>query len=120
MPAEFSDKIHKNHKLMLIILIYYNKKPSIQLSKTDPLLFFLQRLRDEAHRFAISSHRNKRSKNLVKSELDLIPGIGAKRKKTLLHTFGSKKGIMNAGINDLANVKGISKSLANNIYNYFH
>jgi len=99
---------------------HYNNNSPIRLNKTDPLLFFLQRLRDEAHRFAISSHRNQRSKNLVKSELDLIPGVGAKRKKTLLHTFGSKKGIMNAGINDLVNVKGISKSLANDIYNFFH
>ena len=99
---------------------YLKNKPPMKLSKTDPLMFFLQRLRDEAHRFAISSHRNLRSRTLVKSELDLIPGIGAKRKKTLLHTFGSKRGIIDAGMNDLSNVKGISKSLASDIYKFFH
>ena len=95
-------------------------KKSFKFKNTDPLLYFLQRLRDEAHRFAITSHRTKRSKSLFKSELDLVPGIGAKRKKCLLNNFGSTKNIKDAAIEDLINVEGISKSLAIKIYNFFH
>ena len=75
---------------------------------------------DEAHRFAVTSHRIKRSKNLFKSELDLVPGIGTKRKKSLLNNFGSTKNIKDAAIEDLLHVEGINKSLAIKIYNFFH
>jgi excinuclease ABC subunit C len=86
----------------------------------DPVLYFLQRLRDEAHRFAIGSHRARRSAGLQQSVLDEIPGIGARRKKALLHHFGSAKAIGRAGVADLASVPGISRSLANKIYEWFH
>jgi len=90
------------------------------LKRNDPSLFYLQRLRDEAHRFAIGAHRQKRGKNIRYNPLDEIPGIGQKRKKELLNTFGSAKGVSRAKINELAKVDGISKCLALNIYNWFN
>jgi excinuclease ABC subunit C len=90
------------------------------LPPSHTVLYFLQRLRDEAHRFAISAHRAKRSKTLTKSELDEIPGIGGARKKALLHRFGSAKAIAQAGIEDLSAVNGISAGLAKRIYDHFH
>ncbi|MEQ8734638.1 MAG: excinuclease ABC subunit UvrC [Rhodospirillaceae bacterium] len=95
-------------------------KPPFTLPPSHPALYFLQRLRDEAHRFAISSHRNKRSRAIVQSELDQIPGIGAQRKKALLHRFGSAKAIGQAGTEDLAAVDGISAGLAKKLYDHFH
>ena len=92
----------------------------ITLPMRDPVLFFLQRLRDEAHRFAIGAHRDKRSKALVKSLLDDIPGIGPKRKKALLHHFGAAKAVADAGRADLEAVDGINKSTAVKIYEWFH
>ena len=86
----------------------------------DPVLYFLQRLRDEAHRFAIGSHRARRSVRLVHSALDDIPGIGAARKRALLHHFGSAKAVAAAGIADLEAAPGISGSIARKIYNWFH
>jgi excinuclease UvrABC nuclease subunit len=86
----------------------------------DPVLYFMQRLRDEAHRFAIGFHRKKRQMELGRSELDEIHGIGASRKRALLHHFGSVRGIKQAGLKDLEMVKGVSKSLAKKIYNHFH
>jgi len=83
-------------------------------------LFLLQRLRDEAHRFAIGAHRDKRSKSLVRSTLDDIPSIGAKRKKALLHHFGAAKAVAEAGRTDLEAVDGINKTTANIIYEWFH
>ena len=90
------------------------------LPPRDPVLFFLQRLRDEAHRFAIGAHRDKRSKSLTRSLLDDIPSIGAKRKKALLHHFGAAKAVTEAGRADLEAVEGISKATANRIYEWFH
>jgi len=90
------------------------------LPPRDPVLFFLQRLRDEAHRFAIGAHRDKRSKSLTRSLLDDIPSIGAKRKKALLHHFGAAKAVTEAGRADLEAVDGISKATANRIYEWFH
>jgi len=90
------------------------------LPPSHPVLYLLQRLRDEAHRFAISSHRIKRSKAISRSELDQIPGIGANRKRALLHRFGSAKAVSQAGIEDLSAVDGISSGLAKRIYDYFH
>ncbi|MEM6781687.1 MAG: excinuclease ABC subunit UvrC [Pseudomonadota bacterium] len=95
------------------------KKP-FQLPINDPILHYLQRLRDEAHRFAIGAHRTRRKNDQVKSPLDGISGIGAKRKRSLLLHFGSGKEVMNASVEDLHNVDGISKELAQKIYDYFH
>lgn len=86
----------------------------------DPVLYFLQRLRDEAHRFVIGSHRARRSATLTRSTLDEIPGIGGQRKKALLHHFGSAKAIAHAGVADLQAVPGISAAMANKIYEWFH
>jgi excinuclease ABC subunit C len=95
-------------------------KPPITFPPRDPVLHYLQRLRDEAHRFVIGAHRAKRSKTLSRSELDEVPGIGATRKKALLHHFGSAKGVREAGLGDLEAVPGISKAVARKIYDYFH
>ena len=86
----------------------------------DPVLYFLQRLRDEAHRFAIGFHRQKRGKAAVKSSLDGVPGIGPKRKKALLHLFGSAGAVEAAGLADLEAVDGVSKAMAKKIYDWFH
>lgn len=94
--------------------------PAFQLPARDPVLYYLQRLRDEAHRFAISTHRAGRSKALVTSELDEIPGIGAARKKALLHHFGSARGVKQAGLEDLQAAPGISRETAKRIYEFFH
>lgn len=99
-------------------LIMPGKEP-FQLDFNSPLLYFLQRLRDEAHRFAITTHRNARTKNIAKSKIDDLPGIGSLRKKALLQHFGSVEFIKQASIKDLILVKGISYPLAQNIYDYF-
>jgi len=99
--------------------IYYENKEFI-LNRNDPLLFFIQRLRDEAHRFAISAHRAKRKKNLSKSLLDQIQGIGSQRKRALLNHFGSARAVESASFDDLKSVEGIEDSIAKKIYNYFH
>jgi excinuclease ABC subunit C len=91
-----------------------------QLPENDPTLHYLQRLRDEAHRFAITSHRNKRSKAISDSALDDIPGVGGHRKRALLRYFGSRRAVENATINELASAPGISHTLAETIYEYFH
>ena len=99
--------------------IYHESKEYI-LNKNDPLLFFIQRLRDEAHRFAISTHRAKRKKNLSKSLLDQIQGIGKQRKRALLNHFGSARAVESASLEDLKAIEGIEDNIANKIYNYFH
>jgi excinuclease ABC subunit C len=90
------------------------------LDPRDPVLYFLQRLRDEAHRFAIGTHRARRTKAIGSSPLDEIAGIGARRKKALLHHFGSARGVARAGLADLERVEGISKAVAQRIYDHFH
>jgi excinuclease ABC subunit C len=95
-------------------------KPPFQLPPRDPVLYYLQRLRDEAHRFAISTHRAGRSKALITSELDEIPSIGAARKRALLNHFGSARGVKQAGLEDLQAAPGISKETARKIYEFFH
>ena len=90
------------------------------LEPRDPVLYFLQRLRDEAHRFAIGTHRARRSKGLSQSTLDEVSGIGARRKKALLHHFGSAREVAGAGLADLEAVPGISKAMAKKIYDHFH
>jgi len=86
----------------------------------DPVLYFIQRLRDEAHRFAIGSHRARRKKEMVKNPLDEIAGIGPSRKRALLHHFGTAKAVGRAAVEDLLGVDGISESMARMIYNHFH
>ena len=95
-------------------------KETFQLPVDDPFLHFLQRLRDEAHRFAIGTHRQKRAKAIIKSVLDDIPGIGGARKKKLLLHFGSAQNVSKAGITDLERVEGINRAVAQKIYDYFH
>ena len=95
-------------------------KPAFQLPPRDPVLYFLQRLRDEAHRFAITTHRAGRSKTLVRSELDDIPGIGPGRKRSLLNHFGSARGVKQAGLTDLEAAPGISRETARRVYAHFH
>jgi excinuclease ABC subunit C len=90
------------------------------LEPRDPVLYFLQRLRDEAHRFAIGTHRARRSKAIGRSTLDDIAGIGAKRKRALLNHFGSAREVERAGLADLEAVDGISKTVAKTIYDHFH
>lgn len=97
-----------------------NTSAPLKLDDRDPVLYFLQRIRDEAHRFAIGTHRAKRSKSLTSSGIDDIPGVGPGRKKALLHHFGSSNEIKDAGLSDLEAVKGISGSTARAIYDWFH
>ena len=99
---------------------FFHKTSAIKLSKRESLLFFLQRLRDEAHRFAVSSHRMKRKKNLTKSLLDQINGIGRTRKRALLNYFGSAKAVESASFDDLKEVEGIETSVAKKIHDFFH
>jgi len=99
---------------------FFYKTSSIKLSKREPLLFFLQRLRDEAHRFALSSHRIIRKKNLTKSLLDNINGIGKTRKRALLNHFGSAKAVESASFDDLKKVEGIEIAIAKKIHDFFH
>ncbi len=91
-----------------------------QLPPQDPVLYFLQRLRDEAHRFAITTHRAGRSKAITQSELDEIEGIGPARKRALLNHFGSARGVKMAGLADLEAAPGISRETANRVYAHFH
>ncbi|MEX0694268.1 MAG: excinuclease ABC subunit UvrC [Rhodospirillales bacterium] len=96
------------------------KSEAINLGHKDPVLYFLQRIRDEAHRFAIGTHRAKRGKQITRSILDEVPGIGAKRKKALLHHFGAAQSVATAGIKDLETVEGVSSAMARKIYDWFH
>jgi excinuclease ABC subunit C len=95
-------------------------KPDFTLPPRDPVLYFIQRLRDEAHRFAIGSHRARRKKDMVANPLDEIAGIGPTRKRALLHHFGTAKAVSRAGIDDLVAVEGISRAVAELVYNHFH
>lgn len=99
--------------------IFLRNRPPLQPPVNDPLLHFLQRLRDEAHRFVIGSHRARRSARLSRSQLDEIPGIGAHRKKALLHHFGSAQAVAAAGCPDLEAVPGINRAMAKKIYDWF-
>jgi excinuclease ABC subunit C len=92
----------------------------VQLPPRDPVLYYLQRLRDEAHRFAISAHRAGRSKALTKSELDDVPGVGTAIKRRLLNHFGSARGVRQAGLADLEACPGIGPAVARRIHEHFH
>jgi excinuclease ABC subunit C len=99
---------------------FMSDQPSFRLPPRDPLLYFVQRLRDEAHRFAVGSHRQRRKKDIREAGLQEIPGIGPTRKRALLHHFGTLKAIERASQDDLEQVPGISAETARRIYNYFH
>jgi excinuclease ABC subunit C len=95
-------------------------KESFSLPPRDPVLYFIQRMRDEAHRFAIGSHRARRKKEMVKNPLDEIGGIGPSRKRALLQHFGTAKAVSRAALSDLMAVEGISEAVAKVVYNHFH
>ena len=99
---------------------YVPGRASFMLEARDPVLYYIQRLRDEAHRFAIGSHRARRSKAIGVNPLDEVPGIGPMRKKALLQAFGSAKAVARASVTDLAGVEGVSSALAQAIYDHFH
>ena len=122
----------KNHKIFVLAVskgrdrnsgnenFYYGKNKELFLNKNDPIRFFLQNLRDEAHRFAIGYHRSKRTKALFKNPVDEIQGIGKIRKRNLLNYFGSSNGIKKASIEDLEKVPNINKKTAEIIFNFFN
>ena len=95
-------------------------RPPFSLEPRDPVLYFLQRLRDEAHRFAIGAHRTRRAMAVGRSPLDEIAGIGSRRKQALLHHFGSARAVARAGIAEIERVSGISKAVAKKVYDHFH
>ena len=99
---------------------FFFENKTFKFSRNDPILFFLQRLRDEAHRFAVSAHRDKRTKGMKKSLLDQIGGIGKIRKKTLLNHFGSARAVESASLDELKSIDGIKLSIAKKIHNFFH
>ena len=98
---------------------FYNEK-IFKFEKNDPTLFFLQRLRDEAHRFAINAHRAKRQKGIRRSLLDQVNGIGSIRKRALLNHFGSAKAVESASFDEIKSVEGVEEKVAKKIYNFFH
>jgi excinuclease ABC subunit C len=95
-------------------------REAIKLEPRDPVLYFIQRLRDEAHRFVIGSHRKLRKKDIREAGLQEIPGIGPSRKRALLHHFGTLKEIERASIADLGKVPGVSAESARKIFEFFH
>jgi excinuclease ABC subunit C len=100
--------------------IYRKGKETLLLEPRDPVLYCIQTLRDEAHRFAIGAHRTRRKKGFTASPLDEVPGIGPTRKRALLQHFGSAKAVSRAGVADLETVGGISEQMAKTIYDFFH
>ena len=99
---------------------FFHNGKAYKFDKNDPTLFFLQRLRDEAHRFAISAHRSKRSKEISRSLLDQIAGIGVIRKRSLLNHFGSARAVESASLDEIKSVEGVEEKVAKKIYNFFH
>ena len=98
---------------------FYNGR-EFKFTKNDPTLFFLQRIRDESHRFAISAHRAKRKRGITKSLLDQIDGIGSIRKRALLNHFGSARAVESASLDEIKSVEGVEEKVAKKIYNFFH
>ena len=99
---------------------FFHNGKTFKFEKNDPTLFFLQRLRDEAHRFAISTHRAKRKKSISKSLLDQIEGIGSIKKRALLNHFGSVRAVESASFEEIKSVEGVEAKVAKKIYNFFH
>jgi excinuclease ABC subunit C len=95
-------------------------RPPFRLPPRDPLLYFVERMRDEAHRFAVGSHRQRRKRDIREAGLQEIPGIGPTRKRALLHHFGTLRAIERASLADLAHVPGISAEIARKVYDFFH
>ncbi|MET0538703.1 MAG: helix-hairpin-helix domain-containing protein, partial [Xanthobacteraceae bacterium] len=95
-------------------------RESFKLNPRDPVLYFVERLRDEAHRFAVGSHRLRRRRDIRESGLQEIPGVGPSRKRALLHHFGTLRAIERAAMSDLSEVPGISTETARKIYDFFH
>jgi excinuclease ABC subunit C len=100
--------------------LHQHGREAFQLPPRDPVLYYLQRLRDEAHRFAITTHRAGRSKALTRSELDDIPGVGSAIKRRLLNHFGSARGVRNASLEDLENAPGVGPAVARRVHGHFH
>ena len=100
--------------------IYMRGRPPLLPEARSPALYYLQRLRDEAHRFAIGTHRARRAKSMARSALDEIPGIGPRRKRALLNHFGSARAVAAAALPDLETVPGVSATVAQRIYDFFH
>jgi excinuclease ABC subunit C len=101
-------------------MFFLEGREPFRLAPRDPALYFVQRLRDEAHRFAIGTHRARRKKDFTKSPLDEIPGIGPARKRALLHAFGTAKALSRAALGDLEKVPGINAGTAKLVYDFFH
>jgi len=99
---------------------FFHNGNEFKFEKNDPTLFFLQRVRDEAHRFAISAHRAKRKKGISRSLLDQIEGIGSIRKRALLNHFGSARAVESASLDEIKSVEGVEEKVAKKIYNFFH
>ena len=99
---------------------FFHNGKSFKFLKNDPTLFFLQRIRDEAHRFAVSAHRAKRKKGISRSLLDQIEGIGSMRKRALLNHFGSARAVESASLDEIKTVEGVEEKVAKKIYNFFH
>mgnify|MGYP005690318059 FL=1 len=99
---------------------FFHNGKEYKFSKNDPTLFFLQRIRDESHRFAISAHRAKRKRGISKSLLDQIEGIGSIRKRALLNHFGSARAVESASLDEIKSVEGVEEKVAKKIYNFFH
>jgi len=99
---------------------FFHNGKDYKFERNDPTLFFLQRLRDEAHRFAISAHRAKRKKGISRSLLDQIEGIGSVRKRALLNHFGSARAVESASLDEIKSVDGVEEKVAKKIYNFFH
>ena len=99
---------------------FFHNGKEFKFEKNDPTLFFLQRIRDESHRFAVSAHRAKRKKGISKSLLDQIEGIGAIRKRALLNHFGSARAVESASFDEIKSVEGVEEKVAKKIYNFFH
>ena len=99
---------------------FFHNGKEFKFEKNEPTLFFLQRIRDEAHRFAVSAHRTRRKKGLSKSLLDQIEGIGSIRKRSLLNHFGSARAVESASLDEIKSVDGVEEKVAKKIYNFFH
>jgi excinuclease ABC subunit C len=99
---------------------FMGDKEQVELQYEDPLRYYLQNLRDEAHRFAIATYRKLHRKQILTSKISSIPGVGVKRQKSLLVAFGSWQGVMEANLEDLQQVQDIGKNMALNIYSYLH